>query len=79
MSQSLIENTSTIIQNQLNKFSDWILGYIPQAIKNPINTHLKTLKNSINNIYNNIKTPQVENKETPKNKKTPKMTALKGF
>jgi len=36
-----------IIKNKLNNFSDLILGYFPQTVKNPVNIYLKTL----NNIY----------------------------
>ena len=44
---------------KLKQFSDWIISYIPEPIKRTASDKLRTLKETISNIfYNNDKTPK---------------------
>jgi len=53
----------------LNEFAYWILCYIPEEIKQPVNNKLQSLKERVNEIFNNI------DKFTPKERES----ALNGY
>ena len=53
--QGIIKKIVNNTQEQLNKFADWIISYVPQEVKKPFNKRVEDLKNTVNNIYNSIK------------------------
>ncbi len=53
--QGIIKKVVSSTQEQLNKFADWIISFVPQEVKKPFNKRVEDLKNTVNNIYNSIK------------------------
>ena len=35
--KSLVKNAYDVVRKKMNAFADWILGYVPESIKKPIN------------------------------------------
>ncbi len=73
--QGIIKKVVSSTQEQLNKFADWIISYVPQEVKKPFNKRVEDLKNTVNNIYNSIK-KETGNEQTSIKKMK---SALKGY
>ena len=61
------------VKKQINKFSDWILSYVPEAIKKTVNKRVKSLKEKVNRIFKRL------DHFTPKEQQTALMGYLKTF
>ena len=46
------------IKQELRKFNDWIVSFIPEPIKKTVRDKMKALKNKISNIYNAPQPPR---------------------
>ena len=55
----------------MNKFSDWILGHVPERIKKPINENIEALKQLVFDIYKKRHSQSFKIREND--------SALKGF
>ena len=42
------------VKSDINSFANWLLDYIPETIKKPVNDKLEALKSKVRNIYNRI-------------------------
>ena len=52
------------VNKKINKFSDWILSYVPEPIQKTVNERVDSLKKKVNQIYKKL------NKVTPKEQET---------
>ena len=46
------------IKQELRKFNDWIVSFIPEPIKKTVSDKMKVLKDKISNIYNAPRSPR---------------------
>ena len=67
--KSLAKSATQSVNQKLNEFANWILSYIPEEIKKPVDNKLKSFKERVNEIFNNI------DKFTSKERKS----AFKGY
>ena len=67
--RSLAGRVSKKVKGKINKFSDWLISFVPETIRTTVNEKADKLKNDIKQIFN-----QAEKFE-PKQKET----ALKGY
>ena len=65
----LAGRVSKKVKGKINKFSDWLISFVPETIRTTVNEKADKLKNDINKLFN-----QAEKFE-PKQKET----ALKGY
>ena len=54
----------------MKSFADWLIGYVPESIKQPINKKVETLKSKVSNLFGKTK---------PNFKIVESKTAIKGF
>ena len=52
--KSLVESKT---KQELDKFNEWILSFVPKPIKKTVGNKVKALKNKISKIYKTLNTP----------------------
>ena len=61
--KSLAGRISKPIIGKLNKFSDWLMSYVLEPIRNTMNERVSKLKNNVNQIFNQTENFKIEQKE----------------
>ena len=49
--KSMAKNVYGAVRKKMNAFADWILGYVPESIKKPINEGVEALKQQVSDIF----------------------------
>ena len=82
--KNLASNVAAPVKSVINRFTGWLLAYIPEPIKNAVNERVANLKERVNSIFGRQEDHQApiedahspeENNLTPKERKT----AIKGY
>ena len=58
------------VTSHMKSFADWLISYVPESIKKPVNEKLEALKSTVSNLFGKTK-PNFEIVESK--------TAIKGF
>ena len=66
---------------KINKFSDWLISYIPEPVKNTASEKLNKLKNDVKRIFNQIERFKIEEIESSLKGylKTYRIKGVKGY
>ena len=82
--KNLASNVAAPVKSVINRFTGWLLNYIPEPIKNAVNERVENLKERVNSIFGrqedhrepieDVNSPE-ESNLTPKEHKT----AIKGY
>ena len=82
--RNLASNVAAPVKSVINRFTGWLLNYIPEPIKNAVNERVENLKERVNSIFRrreevgepieNVNLPEEDNL-TPREYKT----AIKGY
>lgn len=75
--KSLAKKATELVNKEINKFSDWILSYIPNEIKNAVNKQVYNVKEQVNKIFNRIE--RFEPKQQQSALKAYRIDGQKGF
>ena len=82
--KNLASNVAAPVKSVINRFTGWLLNYIPEPIKNAVNERVENLKERVNSIFGRQEDNQepiedvnspIESNLTPKEHKT----AIKGY
>ena len=68
-------NLAGRVSNQINKFSDRLISFVPETIRTTVNEKADKLKNYIKQLFNQTEKFELKQKFEPKQKET----ALKGY
>ena len=49
--KSMVKSIYDGVRKKTNEFADWILGYVPESIKKPINESVEALKQQVSDIF----------------------------
>ena len=82
--KNLASNVAAPVKSVINRFTGWLLNYIPEPIKNAVNERVENLKERVNSIFGRQKEVGQPNQDHPlpeENNLTPKehKTAIKGY
>ena len=79
--KSLAGRISKPIIGKLNKFSDWLMSYVLEPIRNTMNERVSKVKNNVNQIFNQTEKFKIEQKEaSPKGYlKTYRINSVEGY
>ena len=72
---SLAGRVSKQVKGKSNKFSDWLISFVPETIRTTVNEKVDKLKNDIKRLFNQTEKFEQKQKFQPKQKET----ALKGY
>ena len=72
---SLAGRVSKQVKGKSNKFSDWLISFVPETIRTTVNEKVDKLKNDIKRLFNQTEKFEQKQKFEPKQKET----ALKGY
>ena len=81
--KNLASNVAAPVKSVINRFTGWLLNYIPEPIKRAVNERVENLKERVNSIFgrqedhqeSEVVQPTEENDFTPREHKT----AIKGY
>ena len=82
--KNLAYNVAAPVKSVINRFTGWLLNYIPEPIKNAVNERVENLKERVNSIFGRreeVGQPIEDVNSTEENNLTPKehKTAIKGY
>ena len=82
--KNLASNVAAPVKSVINRFTGWLLNYIPEPIKNAVNERVENLKERVNSIFGRQEDHQepIEDVNSPEESNlTPKehKTAIKGY
>ena len=82
--KNLASNVAAPVKSVINRFTGWLLNYIPEPIKNAVNERVENLKERVNSIFGrqeDHQTPIEDVNSTEEDNLTPKeyKTAIKGY
>ena len=82
--KNLASNVAAPVKSVINRFTGWLLNYIPEPIKNAVNERVENLKERVNSIFRRQEDHQepIEDVNLPEESNlTPKehKTAIKGY
>ena len=82
--KNLASNVAAPVKSVINRFTGWLLAYIPEPIKNAVNERVENLKERVNSIFGRqeeVGQPIEDAHSTEENNLTPKehKTAIKGY
>ena len=69
------KNLAGSVSKQINKFSDWLISFVPETIRTTVNEKADNLKNYIKQLFNQKEKFEPKQNFEPKQKET----ALKGY
>jgi len=69
--KSMAKNAYDAVRKKIRSFSDWILGHVPEPIKEPVNETLEMLEQQVSDIYKKWDSQSFKIRESD--------SALKGF
>ena len=81
--KNLASNVAAPVKSVINRFTGWLLNYIPEPIKNAVNERVENLKERVNSIFGRQEEVGQPNRDHPlpeEDNLTPKehKTAIKG-
>jgi len=62
--KSMAKSIYDAVKKKTNEFADWMLGYVPQSVKKPINERVETLKQQVSDIFKRWYTDRFEIRES---------------
>ena len=82
--KNLASNVAAPVKSVINRFTGWLLAYIPEPIKNAVNERVENLKERVNSIFGRqeeVGQPNEDNPSPEEDQLTPKeyKTAIKGY
>ena len=82
--KNLASNVAAPVKSVINRFTGWLLAYIPEPIKNAVNERVENLKERVNSIFGRqeeVGQPNEDHPSTEEDNLTPKehKTAIKGY
>ena len=82
--KNLASNVAAPVKSVINRFTGWLLNYIPEPIKNAVNERVENLKERVNSIFGrqeDHQEPIDDHPSTEESNLTPKehKTAIKGY
>ena len=82
--KNLASNVAAPVKSVINRFTGWLLAYIPEPIKNAVNERVENLKERVNSIFGRqeeVGQPNEDRLTTEEDHLIPKehKTALKGY
>ena len=82
--KNLASNVAAPVKSVINRFTGWLLAYIPESIKNAVNERVENLKERVNSIFGRqeeVGQPTEDNLTPEEDNLTPKehKTAIKGY
>ena len=82
--KNLASNVAAPVKSVINRFTGWLLNYIPEPIKNAVNKRVENLKKRVNSIFGRQEEVVQPNQDHPlpeESNLTPKehKTAIKGY
>jgi len=60
----MVKSTYDAVRKKTNEFADWILGYVPQSVKKPINEKVEKMEKQASDIFKRWHTERFEIHET---------------
>ena len=82
--KNLAYNAAAPVKSVINRFTGWLLNYIPEPIKNAVNERVENLKERVNSIFGRreeVSQPNEDNNSPEEDNLTRKehKTAIKGY
>ena len=82
--KNLASNVAAPVKSVINRFTGWLLAYIPEPIKNAVNERVESLKERVNSIFGRqeeVGQPNEDHQSPDEDHLTPKehKTAIKGY